>query len=285
MHDQNDSVNRVLNTLRSREWTGESYNPELEEKLMQQFSMNEKSLRRGRYKTIIAALGVVVVGSAGFAAAGGVAGLKSWLVRVNVAGQTTEVRTDENGEASFSVETADGPADVNVKTWQDAGEKGARVVITKDQGDGMRAEVAEKLVQRTSDAADLASFPMEALDGAQPSAEWPDGQGGTLQLYLLPGENPEGPWRLVLAGQHAQGAVFARLVGALPAEVISADPPPQVRMDEDGMAVITAQRPDGKEVVLKIKALSHDQAVPGPIKVNSQLGEIEIGVEEAPEEE
>ena len=96
MQDQPDPIDGAFESLRGRQWPGDYQNRQLREKLMQEVRTRQSSSRLRRRGTLVATLALLVLGSAGFAAAGGVELVKSWFV-------TIEVRI--NGEVVDVVET------------------------------------------------------------------------------------------------------------------------------------------------------------------------------------
>lgn len=108
MQDQLDSVDRALESLRGRQWPGDYDNQGMKDRLMQEFATERGASRLGRRGVLIATLAVLVVGSAGFAAAGGVEMIKSWFmtVTVKVDGETVaaeNVTADEDGRATIAL--------------------------------------------------------------------------------------------------------------------------------------------------------------------------------------
>lgn len=286
MQDKNDQMNRVLNTLRSQEWTGEPYNIQLEERLMKQFSGNKRQSGWHRHRTALLAVCVLAVSSAGFAAAGGVAGLKNWLIKVNVNGQVTEVQTDENGEANFTVETDDGPAQVSVKTWGDgAGEKGARVEISKSDDALEHKQVVEKVVRQGDGPVNCGPLSLDVIGNAQPLASWPSGAGDQHKLYIIAG--PEGSGSDILMARYpAQGEAEVYRIGALPAEMLAGSTP-HVEVGADGLVTITLGEGTDNHNVMKFKALISDSEMPAPanIDLGGELGSVKVEVQEDNSEE
>lgn len=84
MQDQLDPIDNAFESLRGRQWPGAYHNHQLREKLMREFLTRQSSSRLRRRGTLIATLALLVLGSAGFAAAGGVEMVKSWFVTVEV---------------------------------------------------------------------------------------------------------------------------------------------------------------------------------------------------------
>lgn len=129
MQNENDPVDSALRSLGGQKWPGASHNPELEEKLMRAFENRGSTSKIRRHPLLAACLAVLVLGSVGFAAAGGIEMVRSWFVTIEVNGEvidSLEVVPDENGNAEFDIppiETEDG--EMTVATISiDAGESG-----------------------------------------------------------------------------------------------------------------------------------------------------------------
>lgn len=106
MKDSHDPVDAALKSLGGRQWPGDNYNTQLENRLMQGFDSNSPTARSPRGRLLIAALAVLVMGSAGFAAVGGVEMVKSWFITVKVDGRVVDVQEitpNEDGSATIVV--------------------------------------------------------------------------------------------------------------------------------------------------------------------------------------
>src|SRR5436305_1830870 len=114
MKNDHDLVDSALTSMRSRQWTGETYNHKLEETLMQEFAKNPNGRRFSKLPTwFIACAGVLLVGGA---ATGTVALVRSWMVTVQIGDKQYQFQTDDNGEGTLQVQTDDGrTANIQVK--------------------------------------------------------------------------------------------------------------------------------------------------------------------------
>ncbi len=111
MHNQSDPVDQALKSLGGQQWPGEHHNNELEERLMQHTD-STNGTRWNRPRLVAAGLAVLVLGSAGFAAAGGVDVVRSWFVTVEVNGNVVEVRgvlPEKDGSTTFVLPLPDLP--------------------------------------------------------------------------------------------------------------------------------------------------------------------------------
>ena len=72
MGERIDPVDRALSSLGGREWPGTNLNPELEYRLMESFENHPRASLLARHRVLTALLAVLILGSAGLAAAGGV---------------------------------------------------------------------------------------------------------------------------------------------------------------------------------------------------------------------
>ena len=101
-----DSVDRALESLGRRAWPGATVDPELESKLMREFQPHARAPFLARHRVLVPLVAILLLGSAAFAAAGGIRLIRSLFVTTRVNGQvvdTSEVILDENGRGSFTV--------------------------------------------------------------------------------------------------------------------------------------------------------------------------------------
>lgn len=91
MHNDQDPVDVALNYLRSTARAPFIPDAKLEEKLMRSFDNNSTSSRLAKYRTLLIASAVTMLGGAGFAAAGGADVVKSWFVTVELTGEDGQV--------------------------------------------------------------------------------------------------------------------------------------------------------------------------------------------------
>ncbi len=140
MQDQQDPVDGALTSLKGRQWPGDSTNNETKDILMQEFQKNRSSARLGRHPVLVAALAIVLLGSVGFAAAGGVQMVRNWIVTVEVEidGEIVEiddanVTIEENGdEVTVTLDALEIPGDHP---------EGATATVTLITTEDMPAEV------------------------------------------------------------------------------------------------------------------------------------------------
>ena len=99
MRDQTDPIENALQSVRGLKWPGDYENNELENRLMQRFQEDSPRFRIGRRGAIAAALAVVLVGSVGFGAAGGVDAFKGWFFTIEVNGEAIDI-----AEADVTIE-------------------------------------------------------------------------------------------------------------------------------------------------------------------------------------
>lgn len=108
MQNETDPLDSALDSLRGQRWPGEHYNNQLKDKLMKELQTKHSSFRLGRRGALVAALALLVFGSVGFAAVGGVELVKSWFmtVSVEVDGEVIaveDVELDEDGQATIAL--------------------------------------------------------------------------------------------------------------------------------------------------------------------------------------
>gem|GEM_PF-2433977 len=132
MRQNEDSVDRALESLGSRYWPGDFQKHKLEERIMQSYQNNRTSAHPGRRGKLIAALAVMLLATAGFAATGGLDMVKGWFITVEINGEPVDIATDDidvrtdGNEVTISLDAADVDVDA---------EDGAVVTITAVAGD------------------------------------------------------------------------------------------------------------------------------------------------------
>jgi len=99
MKDQLDPVESALESLKSRHWPG-GHNSQLKDKLMREYQMKRSFSGPGRRGALIATLAILVLATAGFAAAGGVELIRGWFITVEIDGQIVDI-----DDADITVET------------------------------------------------------------------------------------------------------------------------------------------------------------------------------------
>ncbi|MBN2564040.1 MAG: hypothetical protein JXQ75_24260 [Phycisphaerae bacterium] len=288
---EQDPVDQAIKSLRSQAWPGESHNIELEERLMRESQSNCSVSRLGRHRVLAAALAVLVLGSVGFAAAGGVDMVKNWLLRVEINGQVTEVQLDENGEKTFTINTDDGgtaTVDIKKAVSPDEGEM-TRVRITKTNdlaGDERRAEWVTKV--RVGDEQQIGIDPekpdltLADLGGAQPIKKWAGEDGLVSELYILPDEQGQGS-RVLIVTTNEDGEAHVRLVATTPRPLLLDGFEPDVQVNDDGLVTITLENGQGQVQVIKARAKrpGPGDAIPDGLKLETPDGEIKVRVQEA----
>lgn len=148
MSDHSDPVDRALQSLGGRQWTGNAVNPELEQRLMQSFGTRPATSLLARHRVLIPVVAILAVATAGFAAVGGMELIKSWFMTVAVNGNvvhTGEIVTDENGQATITLPDGalrkDGENQVSVTLEGNADDEPGLKTIT------MTSEGSELIVQ------------------------------------------------------------------------------------------------------------------------------------------
>jgi hypothetical protein len=106
VRNEHDPVDEALQSLAGRQWPGATHDAELENRLMQEFNSRRSASFVARHRVLVPVLGVLLLGSAVFAAAGGVEMVKGWFVTIEVAVDgdliaVEDVVLDEEGKGSF----------------------------------------------------------------------------------------------------------------------------------------------------------------------------------------
>lgn len=253
MNKQSDPVDSALNMLRSEEWAaGQPFDPDLENRLMQDFNAHHRPRRFAGPKAMILALAFLMVGGVTLAATDGVAKLKQWLVTLEFNGQTIDLLLDDNGEATFDYEMADGGiATVNIQKT-DTPEDGQMTQIRVTAGDGQTEEVeVAKIVRKCVSGEAGKAYTLDDLGDAEPVKSWSDAAGISYDLYTI--VQKDGDWIFVLASQAAEGEEpDVRQVARIPTTVLPADAKPTFDIGADGMLTLKLNKGEGEECVMKL---------------------------------
>ena len=144
-----DPVEQALAALKSEPRRVGGSKQELEKRLMEQFGTSGTASRFTRYRTLLVALGVILVGGAGFAATdGGSSVLKKLFVFVSIDGEVTELELQAiDGEATWVMENDDGGT-TTIKLFQlDEPEgEGFQTVEVEIEADGAGDKTIELLL-------------------------------------------------------------------------------------------------------------------------------------------
>lgn len=287
MNKQHDPVDGALDLLRSDEWTGSAYNPELESRLMQEFNRPQSKSRLGRSGWIAAAVALVAVSGVSFAAVGGVEKIKNWFVTVEFDGQTRQIALSGDGEAVFEVETEDGAtAQVHVKRSESPGNRTIEATVTKDDGVSRQQEVQKKVRIMSDNAESDAIYTLEDLGDAEPIHAWTDADNTELELYMLPAE--KGPGAVFYLATYADDeSVTVRKMAAAPHIDANLAVEPEVSVDADGTITLKLDDGMGRIAVLKFRSQADGQpptvphvGVPGDGMIDIQpSGRVKINLD------
>lgn len=288
MKNHRDIVDNALDLLRSDPSSAQSLNPDLENRLMQEFQNRPTNSRFLHSRGLVVALSVLLVSGVAFAAGGGISRLRQWLFTVEVNGGVSSVRVGENGSQTMSINTDDGgTATVHVEKGSSAdGSDSTRVTILKSDDNSQQEEVA-KIIRRAGPGPAEQSYTADILNGYEPVAEWTRPNGGVNQVYQLPAEDGAGSRFFMLttpdenvADKNAAPAI--RLLGQTPMALVPGVKP-DVQMSDDGVVTITQDDGNGRVMKMKFKSKSSvsDRANEHePLDLNLLDGKVKIKVEE-----
>lgn len=291
MNKQNDPVDSALNVLRSEHWAaGQTFDPDLENRLMQNFNERQNTRRFAHPRAMLLALAVLAVGGVTLAATDGVAKFRQWLVTLEINGQTLEVTLDDNGESTFDYPMANGAtATVNIQK-SNTPENGDMTQIQVTTGDDQTEDVeVAKVVRKCSPADAIQQYTLDDLGDAQPVKSWFDADGTAYDLYTI--VQKDGDWQFYVASQSVKGEEpVVRQVGRVPTTVLPADSEPTIDVGDDGTLTITLKTDDGQERVLKLLMRQGDADSPTEdgrqIRLRTHAGdEIKVDIDQIGEDE
>lgn len=285
MTRRKDPIDSALEMLRSDEWSAETFSPDLENRVMQQFNNRPSGARFGKSSSLLLALAFVAIGGVTFAAAGGVAAVQKWLVRVEVNGQVTEVALDENGEQTFTVATEDGgTATIHVQQSTSPDGETTRISV-KATNDGNETEEVVKAVRSTRMGVPESNFDLDDLGDAEPLAEWTNQAGEDNELYILASEEGSGS-RIFFVTYPEYGDPEVRLAGSPPMQLVGEGIDTQVQVSDNGTVSITVDDGSGNVRQLKLRFAMGDSAddLPCDVRVQTSDGAIKVRVTSIDEE-
>ena len=233
MTRRNDPVDDALGLLRNEEWSGSTTNRQLENKLMSEFDANRSGGGLAKRRVFAFAAVFVAVAGATFAA-GGVEKIRQWFITIEVNGDATDIELDENGEASFTVDTQDGGIAVVHVAKQESPDGGEMTELTVQAtvGDGKEVDVVKEtcckkvIGSRPSEGA----YSLDDLGDAEAYSEW-DGADGTVnQLYVLPGIEGTGSRVFLVNGTNDEDATV-NLVANTPMDLLADDVETDIGLD------------------------------------------------------
>ncbi len=295
MKTEHDSLDLALSSLRSQQWNGAAFDPELEEKLMKNFGVRGTLPRFVLHPAFTLGLAILAIGGGAFAATGGLAKLSGWLYRVTINGREVTLVAADGKPASMTFETADGKTGTIhlMKTEVDGGEKVAAAVIAHGPStcEETKFEALRSVWTSQADGAttslNIGEVDPAVLGEAEPRHTWtmPDGQAGAL--YAIRDADGLGTLYLKLTG--AGNVSKVRKLVTLPAAVSAGLDDMQVTTDADGNATLISETADGQKRVIKLRTstkmhIAPGDAAPKELNLDTPSGPVQIKIERTPVE-
>jgi hypothetical protein len=287
MKHEIDPIQSALESLKSRTWTGEPFNPQLEEKLMQEFNRINSPGRTPLRVAAIVALSIVLIGGGAFAATGGIAKLKSWVFRVSINGQDATLIAEEGQPASMVIQGEDGKTTTIhvLKAASPEGGDKTHVTVNATSPDSQSQQVVE-MVRREGGAPfdKQAGYTLDDIGDAEPTQTWTDDAGLTHSLYIVP--SADGEWMLVfrVTADEAGTTTVAKLA-QVPALEGFEGVTPEVTLGEDGMTTFVFDNGQGEKRVIKTRIATGEaarMADPNSIQIKTEDGRIQVDVQAEP---
>lgn len=279
MTRREDPVDSALEMLRADDWSAETLSPDLENRVMQQFNNRPPASRFGHSRSLLLALAFVAIGGVTFAAAGGVAAVQKWLVRVEINGEVTEVALDENGEQTFTIDTEDGgTATVHVQQSTSPDGETTRIAI-QASGDGTDEKEVCKVIRKVRTGLPESTFSLDDLGDAEPLAEWTDQAGNDNELYILPTEEGTGS-RIFFVTYFEDSDPEVRLAGSPRMQLVGEGIDTLVQVSDNGTVSITVDDGSGEVRQIKLRIAMGDSfdEMPHDIRVQTSDGAIKVRV-------
>lgn len=239
-----DPVDSAFESLRSQRWTAQPFSPEQEKKLMTELN-SKVAANRFRNRLIVGAgLGALALAGAGFAATGGIQRLKTWLVNINIGGETRQLVLGETGDGQMTITHDDGSTtDVHIATA--TGENGDQTrLVVRRVGEGKEEEsVVEQRRSLQVDVADASAVPLDKVRSYPLMARWTDG-ARVAELHSDSAEGAEtGQAFLVVTGFAPQTESRVLAAPRLPAQMLSGEA--NLSVDDAGVIQVELVRDDG----------------------------------------
>lgn len=257
-----DPVEEALAALKSERRRVGGSKQELEKRLMEQFGTSGTASRFTKYRTLLVALGVLLVGGAGFAATdAGSSVLKNLFVFVSIDGEVSEIELAlVDGEATWSMENEDGGTTTfNFREFEAPEGEGVQTLEVEIEADGTGDKTVELLmggipangnifIGSGDDAVKNGGVMIQEITG--------DGAQGTITVSKQRTEGADGgePVEVIeIVGNAGDGherrqKLIDELLSQEAGEAVNVE----VEIDEDGIATITLTYQDGTEKVLTV---------------------------------
>lgn len=311
MTTDTDPIESAMSSLRSQPWTGETYNKDLEEKLMREFHTHKPSSRISRHRTLIATLAVLLVGGAAFAAAGGADVVKKFFldIRIIVRGPDgtvfdgvveLEPVEGEEGTAAATLDLGDGGQTTieiqEVSASELAGADipdGEEMTMMTVSLSGLSAEEAEMAKERTIEfmaTVHTGKEPIEQTEILEQIAEaeivvpWTDDNGDDRELYIVREYGEDGTSVVKIFGSRwtEEGdEVFDTLgmVTHLDSLIVEA---PTIEFHKDRLTSMTVLCEDGEERVIRFDPdRPHLEGEPATVQITIEGHESGTALEES----
>lgn len=239
-----DPVDSAFESLRSQRWTAQPFSPEQEKKLMTELN-SKVAANRFRNRLIVGAgLGALALAGAGFAATGGIQRLRTWLVNINVDGQTRQLVLGETGDGQMTITNDDGSTtDVHIATA--TGENGDQTrLVVRRVADGTDEEsVIEHRRSLQVDVADASAVPLDKVRSYALMARWTEG-ARSVEMYADTSDGAEqGQAFVVVTGFEPQTESHVAAAPRLPAQLLSGEA--SLTVNEAGQISVEIVREDG----------------------------------------
>jgi len=283
MNPGNDPVDKVFDSLRTQSWSADSYDPDLEKQLMQEFQRKHSVSGFARTRGFVIAMAVLAIGGGAYATSSAI--LRLMHVTVEIDGETTEFDLASNGEASFRVETADGgTADVTIKSTEgENGEQMRQINVTAADGDMENQEVVKTIRKRQN--ADPEPINWGVIADAEPVGNWMDADGVYHELYAIASDQGGGSRLYMGVDPEADdGQLF--LLAELLVDLTEFDL--SISAGEDGVISIGADDGEGRELALKFRVGGEGdnadqlaEELAGDLTVASPDGTVRIKIRDA----
>ncbi len=297
MRTDKDPIERVMCSLRSQQWTGETYDKELEERLMREFHSHKPSYRISRHRTLVATLAVLLVGGAAFAAAGGADVVKKFFYDIRIvimmpdgtvedAVVELEPVEGEEGTAAGTFNLGDG-GQTTIEIQEVSASKlagadipdGEEMTMMTVSLSGLSAEEAEMAAERTIElmaTVRAGDEPIEQTEILKQIAEaefvvpWTDDNGDDRELYIVREYGEDGTSVVKIIGSRwtEEGDEVFDMLGMvthLDSVIVEV---PTIEFHKDSLTSMTVLCEDGEERVIRLEPEGpHLEGEPGTVQI------------------
>lgn len=281
MSGYRDPVDNALDALRTETWSAAPLTPEQETLLMQQADKQMKQRGPQSYRALIAAIAVIAVGGAAFAATDGVSRLRTWLFDVEVApGTNAKILVHDGQTGTMIIEDDDGTIteiEARADELEDGGTR-AKVTVRKSDDIGETEDVHEVIRVRGEGPVETVS--LDVLKDAELLTDWFDETERVVEVYAV-SKKGDKKAQLYVVTEGFEPLPDRRIIASPKVLALFLETKPVVTVDKAGTIGIEFDAGDEVAMFKFATGMTTSDDTPdvdGPIEIESADGEMRIRV-------